>query len=82
MYETAIAGCLTDVLRRIAAIALATGLLWKPCYWIAGLPPVASTGLRSGKGNPAKPRPVVAVNGLHVGQPSLNRRCHSDARYA
>ena len=65
---------LTDVLRRIAAIAPATRLPWKPCCRIAGLPPIPSTGWSSGKKNPVKPRPVAAGNGPHVGLPSPNRR--------
>jgi hypothetical protein len=64
---------LIDVLRRIAAIALATRLPWKPCCPIARWQPIQSTGWSSGKRNPARPRLAVAGNGLLVGSPSRDR---------
>ena len=45
------------------------------CCRIAGWPPILSTGLSSGKKNPAKLRPVAVGSGLHVGLLSPNRRC-------
>ena len=65
---------LTDVLRRIAAIAPATRLPWRPYCRIAGWPPIPSIGWSSGKKNPVKPRPAAAGNGPHAGSPPPNRR--------
>jgi hypothetical protein len=62
---------LTDVLRRIAAIALPP---WKPCYRIASWPPIPSTGWNSGKKNPVKPKPAAVGSGPLVGSQSPNRR--------
>jgi hypothetical protein len=35
----------------------------KPCYRIAGWPPILSISLTSGKKNPAKPRPAAVASG-------------------
>ena len=56
-------GCLTAVLRRIAAIAPGDTIAWMSCRRIAGSPPIPNVGCSSRKRNPDKPRPVVAGNG-------------------
>ena len=55
--------CLTDVLGRIAAIAPSNTAT------LEALPPIPSTGLSSGKKNPAKPRLVADGDVPHVVPP-------------
>ena len=54
---------LTDVLRRIAAIDPGDTAPWMPCYRIAGLLPILSTGLSSGKKNPVSSGPSPSETG-------------------
>ena len=68
--------CLTDLLRRIAAIAPDdTAALEEPYCQIVGGPTILSIGWCRGKKNPARLRPDADGNQPHVGSPSPNSRC-------
>ena len=64
---------LTDVLRRIA-LHRPRRIRPPACCRIAGWPPILSTGLSSGRKNPARLRPAADENGSPAGPSWLSRR--------